>query len=539
MMIENTKRGRSRRAPVNTEERERQPMWPEKLCLSVVWLIFACMLIFLSVISMQLTCSVYGSNEVIRFGADQPLLHVLFFLIIISVGVAFRNKGLYPWRVFAKAEVYSRLLFIAAGICVIWILFTGFWPSSDQRLVFESAQAFLAKDYSPWAPTGYRYSDNMGVLGYAYTYPSQNGLILFFAAVASIFRDVTPYVLQALNIVFLIAGNLYLCRLFRGIFGEKSFNGTAFLIIAFLPFTFYITFVYGTIPGFFCSSAALYYEYRFLKTGKWKFFFFSALLICAAIILKSNYLIVLAAMVIYLLTCSLFRKKLSFLGAAVLMVFLYMGSGRAVNLYLKTVIGVPVESGIPMLAWVEMGLQEGSRAPGWYNGYNVRVFSQNESHPDATLVAVKEDLKETIQGFLKNPNDAKIFFLKKAASIWAEPTFQSLWIQEIKGDSWLTPEFTESLFDEGGILNRLYVGFYNYVQTLVYIGALLFLLLRRKSVTWLQMMPAVIFIGGFLFHMVWEAKGQYSVCYFVLLIPYAVLGLKELVLKVCGLTRSW
>lgn len=532
MMTKNKNKKCDESTQTNTEEWEKQPMWPEKFCISAVWLIFGCILIFLSVISMLLTCSVYGSKEVIRYGADQPILHLLFFLAIIAAGVVFRKNGFYPWKFFAQTEVYSKLLFIAMGICAIWILFTGFWPSSDQRLVFESAQAFLMGDYSPWAPEGYRYSRDLGVLGYAYTYPSQNGLILFFAAIAFVFRDMTPYVLQFLNIFFLFAGNIFIGRLFRELLGEKSMKGTELLMIAFLPLTFYITFVYGTIPGFACSSAAMYYEYRFLKTGRWRLLFSSAFLICGATILKSNYLIVLVAMVIYLLTCSLFRKKLRFFWAAALMLFLYMGSGRAVNLYLETTIGVPIEDGIPMLAWVEMGLQEGSRAPGWYNGYNVRVFSQNESHPAATLAAVKEDFKETLQEFAENPREAGEFFIKKAASIWAEPTFQSLWIQEIKGDSWLTPGFTESLFDKGGILNRIYVAFYDYAQTLVYVGALLFLILRRKSITWPQLMPAVIFIGGFLFHMVWEAKGQYSVCYFMMLIPYAVIGLKELVIKI-------
>lgn len=36
---------------------------------------------------------------------------------------------------------------------------------------------------------------------------------------------------------------------------------------------------------------------------------------------------------------------------------------------------------------------------------------------------------------------------------------------------------------------------------------------------------ALIFIGGFVFHIFWEGKGQYTIPYFVLLFPYAVMGL--------------
>lgn len=505
---------------------EKRTTWPERFCTAVVWFILAVILTALAVISMFVTCSVYGGNEVIRYGADQPLLHMILIATVVCIGAFLLKKGVNPFLFLRDSKWCLKLLFAAAGICGLWVILTMFRPTSDQRLAFESAQALISGDFSPWTPAGFIYGADTGITGYAFTYPSQNGLILFFAMIAFVFRDVTPYVVQFLNILFLFGGIFFLCRLYREIFDGERMRGTGLLMIAFLPFTFYITFVYGTIPGFACSAAALYYEYCFLNHGGWKNFFISALSICAAILLKSNYLIVLVAMVIYLLTWSLFRKKVKFTMAAVLMMVLYLGSGRVMNLCLETVTGTPVSQGSPMLAWIEMGLQEGSRAPGWYNGYNISVFRKNGLDPEKTKEAVKEDLSETLTEFAQDPKMAGEFFLKKTASLWAEPTFQSLWIQEVKGDSWLMPEFTISLFNENKVLNRVYMAFFDYVQSLVYVGALLFLILRRKSITWIQLLPAVIFIGGFLFHLAWEAKGQYSVCYFILLIPYAVMGLK-------------
>lgn len=34
----------------------------------------------------------------------------------------------------------------------------------------------------------------------------------------------------------------------------------------------------------------------------------------------------------------------------------------------------------------------------------------------------------------------------------------------------------------------------------------------------------LIFIGGFIFHLFWEAKGQYTISYFLLLFPVAIAG---------------
>ena len=39
----------------------------------------------------------------------------------------------------------------------------------------------------------------------------------------------------------------------------------------------------------------------------------------------------------------------------------------------------------------------------------------------------------------------------------------------------------------------------------------------------------MVFLGGFLFHLVWEASASYAIPYFVLLIPYAVKGFAEYV----------
>lgn len=43
-----------------------------------------------------------------------------------------------------------------------------------------------------------------------------------------------------------------------------------------------------------------------------------------------------------------------------------------------------------------------------------------------------------------------------------------------------------------------------------------------------RLLLPTIFIGGFLFHLFWEAKGQYTITYFILLIPYCARGLMDM-----------
>ncbi len=49
----------------------------------------------------------------------------------------------------------------------------------------------------------------------------------------------------------------------------------------------------------------------------------------------------------------------------------------------------------------------------------------------------------------------------------------------------------------------------------------------------------VIFIGGFLFHFFWEAKGQYTLPYCVALLPYGVCGYEKLAAKLQEVLERW
>lgn len=67
----------------------------------------------------------------------------------------------------------------------------------------------------------------------------------------------------------------------------------------------------------------------------------------------------------------------------------------------------------------------------------------------------------------------------------------------------------------------------NDMQTLILLGMLLYLFLRWSEGSLFELMGAVIFLGGYLFHMFWESSASYTIPYFVLLIPYAVCGMAE------------
>jgi membrane-associated protease RseP (regulator of RpoE activity) len=62
---------------------------------------------------------------------------------------------------------------------------------------------------------------------------------------------------------------------------------------------------------------------------------------------------------------------------------------------------------------------------------------------------------------------------------------------------------------------------------MILLGMLFYRLYTRKSGNLNELLVAVVFLGGYLFHMIWESSSSYTLPYFVMLIPYAVKGFAE------------
>lgn len=543
--------------------KERQRGLPECFCVGTVRLILGAILLFLTVLSAAVTCRVYGGAEIVEYERDMPLIHILFLVAVLAAAAALplmhkicrkrrffsdREEGGENSRGVQKTEGservwaselcrtsrmtrekrYVRILIAVAGFYLVWLLAMLIWGGSDSRMSMASARLLLSGDTSPWEPCTFLYGG--GPAGYAYTYPVQNGLILYMVPAAFLFREAAPYVLQAFNIGFFFLGVLCLGKMLTACCGSREYSDRRHMVLlmcVFLPFSFYFLFVYGTMPGFGLACLGMERAQRYAGEGRKRDIWIGAAAICGAVLLKSNYLIVLVGIVLYLMARGLFDRKIKTAAAALVVIAVYIIGSRGMNTGLSLLTGHPTSGGIPMIAWAEMGLQEGKRGPGWYNGYHVRIFTENEGDAERTKERAKQDLRQTAEEFLSDPSSAADFFVRKTESIWAEPTFQSLWIQEIGGESWLIPGIADSLLKKGGLLNMMYVGAANMLQTLIYAGAFLWILLGRRQMSWESLLPGMIVIGGFLFHLVWEAKGQYTVFYFFLLIPYAFWGIRE------------
>lgn len=169
-----------------------------------------------------------------------------------------------------------------------------------------------------------------------------------------------------------------------------------------------------------------------------------------------------------------------------------------------------------------MGLQdnENGRGPGCYNGYNLWSFNGNDYDTEKTRAEAREDIRETLEEFSREPDEAVRFLLRKIAGQWNNPDGEVFNGTEIKeGD--LAAGIKAVYNEKNIVLIRICM---NSLQTWILAGALCYLLFHREKTEygWIFLL---IFLGGFLFHLFWEAAGRYAIPYYVMLIPYAYMGM--------------
>ena len=160
---------------------------------------------------------------------------------------------------------------------------------------------------------------------------------------------------------------------------------------------------------------------------------------------------------------------------------------------------------------------------------------------DVTSEIVMEGLEKRTLELREDPGYAAEFFAAKLRSEWTDPTWQSLWIQEVGWKRAEMPDYAQDLLLPEGTGHRRLLFCWNVLQTLLYGGLFLWSVMvpgrRDRDRRYREILPALVILGGFLFHVIWEAKGQYTVVYAAMMVPLALRGYREtsaFIRKTCG-----
>ena len=494
----------------------------EKVSVKIVWILIGLAAIWMTIASGNTSSRInlVERSYIISDSIFPQLLASALVLAVIILCSYLYSRFMNRLDNNGRDKLYKGfrnfVLIVITVLGLIFVLAYQKGPRSDQLAVVSFANAFRNNDFTGLIPEAY-----MGI------YHNQFGIILALYFLSYVFGNFNYIAIQVLNVFALSITYWAISVMIESKFGKKT--AVLFLTVSllFFPALLYLTFVYGTIFGIMlCALGALCYE-RFIDYGKWRYLWLAGLLSLLAIIVKQNYLIFVIGLFLWALLEVIDKPKFKTVLSLFVIAIVLWGSSVLPNVIIEKMSSEQVRGGVSSWSFIAMGLQENEGLyDGWWNNYNVDVYnSVNQNTEELTRIS-KEYIKDRFREFADNPMECISFFSRKNVSQWMNPDFEGFWI------NWAMPNANPDMQRAGWVdcLNSIHGAeraypFLNVLQFIVYLGTVLYVFFGKKNN--ISLYFAVIFLGGVIFHTFWEAKSQYTLPYFIYLLPVAAMGWSE------------
>ncbi len=474
--------------------------------------------LIITVVNLLVVWQYNGVETTIHANWQNPLILVSTLLVAGLVYVGYRYLKISNVALLLCLLVYSLVI----SFLLIFVLASN--PVGDITPI-----NIVISDPGAWAFAPH---------GYLSMYPQQIGLATVLDVLQTYTSDYA-YSLKLINIgaVLLLLFSLY--RIASTLFSKKVVKISLLLSFGLLPVFFYTSYIYNDVLGMALSVFALAMAVDFTKNRHIAYGVLAAIAIGIALFLRQNALIYLIGiLLLFIITLRRTNALKTVLAVAVIPIVVVV-LGLMTTHYWTRYVDAQVISNkdaTPAIAWVAMGQQDYNKFGlpyGWWNDYNNDCYNKNvDTDIGQCGVQAKESLKKSLEKFASDPVFAAQFYAEKVSSQWADPTFQSLNVTANNSNSEgeygviraSLADVTENN-EPRGKLNGMVRWFMDAYWLLLLLPATLYLVVRRKTHTLVLLIPALIIAGGFVFHVIWEAKSRYIFAYLPLFIPYAAAGL--------------
>lgn len=515
----------------------------------VIIAILVCIMIFgLNVIYMSDVCDSWQEIVSISyFGIGNLLITVLIAVGIINIINWIENKREKNIKKISSKKKYiiiGILLLIYIIIGIIWVVLRDATPIADSMRVYEAAtDIFKGRDL-----TSVRYFE---------LNPQNLSISFFFSLLFMIFHSNNLWIIKIANILancFTVFGLYFITKLLKK---DYDINETKSLVLSltYIPIILLVNFIYGDIISLPFSIFSIYFTMKYGKENKIHYLLISAFLMMIAVILRMNNLILVIASILYLiLDLQLKEKKIDKkekikkigIKLTLMLVFIVISlvPSKILTATLQDQYNLDKKREIPATRYIAMGMQEGTRANGWYNSETGDI-----AHTEKKInhKQYNDMIKERITYFTNHIPYAIKFYVKKIASMWTEPLQESIWQnlsfnfeslnknKTFSKDKIAALEKTDAKILNNEKITQLYL---KAIIFIIFGTVILFIIQNRKKISNEAILLLLVFLGGFFFHILWEGKSRYIIPYLIILIPLASIKVKKIKIKKKILTNK-
>lgn len=501
----------------------------EKIIVNIICLLVFAAFGYIAVMSIIQTSKIdpanYGS-EVILYETDNIALNLLFMSLFFVFLFAMKKRYNFFKNVNMKVLEFALPCYVAV-LGLIWVLSAQSSPSADSQNIFEAATNAVRENYQSMLDGGNFYNKDF-YNGYSYFnfYPFQLGFVFICEIIYRIFGTSSAIPIEIINVLCVALAYIAITKICKLIFKKRSIEFFTIILLAgcFQPILF-CTFAYGNIIGMCCALWASYFLIKYFQTSKYILLIPCAVLLTVSTLAKFNNMIYVVAFVVMLIIHTIKQKKWQSIAFALAICIMAVGTSNLVIMSYENRANTTFKSGVSQILYLDMGLNESYMAPGWYNDMAKSTYINNGLDNKQADKAAMDNISNRFKYNFSDVDYAVDFFGKKILSQWNEPTFESIWISEVKG------HYTELNGLANGIYNgstgqffEIYFNLYIQILYLLFAVGLYCMFLNKKNNIETVLLPLVI-LGGFGYHLLFEGKSQYVLTYIPLLIPVAAYGI--------------
>lgn len=493
-----------------------------KICKGIIFGIALVLLITVLILNLIFNVQIDAGeavftniNGIMYIGAS---IIIAITLYIINIKL---EKNKIPKTV--KYIIFEIIVIIYFIMQIVWITYRNSVPAVDQKTTYKFA-VDMVKDIGAISDTTYGVKIPNTI--YMQEYQQQFTTAFLWSILFRIFSStnyvIVEYFNALCNCITVIAIFLITKQISKKHKANKYLSMT--LILTFITLPLLSTFVYGDESGLAFSLLGVYLLMKYVETKKYRWALLSAISISISYILRMNFLIFIIASGIYLIL-DLIKEKLVlktiFTKIVTIIIFLAICMLPAIFIknYCVKKYNLDKDATFPVTGYLLMGMTNGGNGePGWYNYPTAGRAYENL---EAAKEVYSRDIKRVLEYFKDNPKFCISFYIRKITSMWAQNSYSGIYYN-------LSSTFCEKDYvDKYDLDNKLLsieksVEIYQKALILIIFGCSIVVIIQnRNNLSEELIFLITIFIGGFLFHILWEAKSRYIIPYIIVLIPVA------------------